>query len=385
MDNFSFYNPVEIVLGRGSIAQLRRLVPPDSKVMLVYGGGSINANGVYQQVLEALADYEVVEFSGIEPNPRFETCMMAVKLARAEGAEFLLAVGGGSVLDATKFIAAAVVYEGDEAWDIVTSRGGVVAGALPLGCVLTLPATGSEANKIAVISREATQEKLAFLHPSIFPRFSILDPETTYSLPDRQIRNGIVDVFCHIMEQYMTYPAAAPLQDRQAEALAATVVELAPKLLAEKLDYESRAAFMWCAAQALNGLIGCGVPQDWSSHMIGHELTAFYGLDHAQSLAIVMPNVWRHEKDVKSAKLAQLAERVWRVAEGDESAKADAAVDMTVAFFRSVGMPTSLGEYDIPGEAADKIADRFASRDKVVGEHLKIGADEVREILNACM
>ena len=293
MENFVYHNPVKIVFGKGSIAQLGSLVPATARVLITYGGGSIKRNGVYDQVCRALGSHRVCEFSGIEPNPRYETCMRAVTLARAEKTDFLLAVGGGSVLDGTKFIAAAIPYASGDPWKIV-SQGRPTAVATPLGCVLTLPATGSEMNGFAVISRDSTQEKLAFASPYIYPQFSIMDPETTYSLPPRQVANGIVDAFVHVAEQYLTSGPPAPLQDRQAEAILATLIEQAPKVLSQPQDYDTRANLMWCATQALNGLIGCGMTQDWSTHMIGHELTALYGIDHAQSLAIVLPAVWRN-------------------------------------------------------------------------------------------
>jgi NADP-dependent alcohol dehydrogenase len=258
----------------------------------------------------------------------------------------------------------------------------VVKSSIPIGTILTLPATGSEMNGFSVISRDSTQEKMAFFSPTAYPRFSILDPEVTNSLPKKQLRNGIVDTFVHVMEQYATYNVGSPLQDRQAEAIVQTLIELAGRVLADEPDYETRASFMWCTTMALNGLINCGVVQDWSTHMIGHELTAFFGIDHAESLAIILPAVWQHQKENKKAKLAQLAERVWGVREGDIDGKADAAIEKTIEFFHSVNMPTRLGDYGITGEQARKVANRFAARDKVVGEHKNITAQQVWEILN---
>ena len=306
MLNFTYYNPVQSVFGRGSIAELPKVMPACEKVLLTYGGGSIKRNGVYEQVHAALKGRRLLEFGGIEPNPRYETCMKAVELARAEGVDFLLAVGGGSTIDGTKFIAAAVPYKAKDPWDMLTNWARVPANPLPLGCVLTLPATGSEMNGGAVVSRESTNEKLFFHSPHVFPRFSILDPETTYSLPARQTANGVVDAFVHTTEQYLTYPADAPLQDRQAEAILLTLVEEGPKALADPQNYAVRANLMWCATQALNGLIGCGVPQDWTTHMIGHELTALYGIDHAQSLAIVLPGVLQHQQGPQAGEAAPI-------------------------------------------------------------------------------
>jgi len=385
MNNFTFYNPVRIVFGKGAIARLGELVPSRDKVMLIYGGGSIKKNGVYAQVKEALADREVVEFGGIESNPKLETCMNAVALAAQEGAEFLLAVGGGSVLDATKFIAAACSYVRDDPWEIVVTRGAVIRSAMPLGTVLTLPATGSEMNCISVISRESTDEKLAFKNPAVFPKFSVLDPEVTYSLPKKQLRNGVVDAFCHVMEQYITYDLATPLQDRQSEAIASTLVEWAERILSGQKDYDARANLMWCAAQALNGLTACGMVEDWATHMIGHELTAFFGLAHAESLAVVMPGVWRFEKESKKMKLAQLAERVWGVGEGSVDEKAEAGIKKTVAFFESVEMPTRLSDYGIGAEGIKRVVDRFSKRGTVLGENQDIDAERVGRILGLCM
>lgn len=381
MLNFTYHNPVKVVFGKGAIAELPKLIPAEAKVLMTYGGGSIKQNGVYEQVIHAMQGRPMLERGGIEPNPRYETCMKAVELAKAEGVDFLLAVGGGSVVDGTKFIAAAVPYRGGDPWDMLLDWGRVPANPLPLGCVLTLPATGSEMNGGAVISRESTGEKLFFVTPQTFPRFSILDPETTYSLPPRQVANGIVDAWVHTTEQYLTYPAEAPLQDRQAEAILLTLIEEGPKALADPQNYAVRANLMWCATQALNGLIGCGVPQDWATHMIGHELTALYGIDHAQSLALVLPGVLRAEKPRKRAKLLQYGRRVWGLPEGDEDACIDRAIDRTEQFFRALGVGTRLADYRIPQEAAGLVAARLAKRGMKLGEHQDLGEKEVKEIL----
>ena len=378
MDNFVYKNTTEILFGRGMIKELRARVPQKGTVLMVYGGGSIRKNGVYGQVKRALKNCRVIEFGGIEPNPLYETCLKAVELVKRKKVKFLLAVGGGSVLDATKLIAAAAVYDGADAWEILKTHGGVVKGALPLGAVLTLPATGSESNGNSVISREATSEKLHFSSEHVFPVFSVLDPETTFSLPKKQVRNGVVDAFVHVMEQYMTYPAAAPLQDRFAEGILQTLVEVGPVTLAKKTDYDSRSAFMWSATLALNNLISCGVPQDWTTHMIGHELTAFYGLDHAETLAIVLPGVWAQQLKNKKAKLTQYGRRVWGVN------KASEAIAATETFFHSIGMPTKFSDYGIDaGEAAAKVSARFAERGEVHGEHGDIKPTGVAKILRS--
>ena len=297
MNNFEFCNPVKVVFGKGSIARLSALIPEGSKVLVVYGGGSIKKNGIYEQVTAALKDFHTYEFGGIEANPRYETCMKAVELVKGENIDFLLAVGGGSVIDATKFIASATFFEGDP-WDIL-SKGGVIKKALPLGVVLTLAATGSEMNERAVISRESVHEKLNFMSPLVFPKFAILDPQVTYSLPERQVANGVVDSFIHVVEQYLTYPVNAKVQDYFAEGLMKTIVEEGRKVLQNPNDYDIRANLMWAATNALNCWIGQGVPQDWSSHRMGYALTAQFGLDHAQTLAVILPGVMTYMRKEK--------------------------------------------------------------------------------------
>lgn len=380
MNNFVFQNPTSILFGKGMIRELRRRVPRDVPVMLLYGGGSIRKNGVYEQVKQALGDIVPVELGGIEPNPLYETCMKAVEQARAHRVGFLLSVGGGSVLDATKFIAAAVPWndgEDGDPWRILSDNAPVRA-ALPIGAVLTLPATGSESNGNSVISRRSTQEKLAFGSPLVYPVFSVLDPETTFSLPRRQVRNGVVDAFVHVMEQYATYPAAAPLQDRFCESVVQTLVEVGPVTVERPTDYEPRAAFMWAATMALNGLIGAGVPQDWTTHMIGHELTAFYGVDHAESLAVVMPGLWHHRLQQKREKLESLGQRVFGVA------GAAAAVGATERFFLSLGMPVRLSDYKIDAEdAAKRVSERLRARGAMLGEHRDVSPDDVAAILRS--
>ena len=380
MQNFTFQNPVKIVFGKGTIPQLTDLVPEDAVVMVTYGGGSIRRNGVYDQVMAALAGRQIVTFAGIEPNPRYETLMQGVELGRRSDAGFLLAVGGGSVIDGTKFIAAAMPYQGEDPWQIVAKHIRL-PGAVPFGVVLTLPATGSEMNSGAVISRAATREKLGFGGPHLFPRFSILDPETTFSLPDRQTANGIVDAFVHVAEQYLTYDVYAPLQARQAEAILCTLVEQAPRVKANPQDYDARAAIMWGATQALNGLISCGVPEDWATHAIGHELTALFGLDHAQTLAVVLPALLRHERDRKCGRLAQYGRRVWDIAGPGDEPVANEAITRTEEFFRSVGVGTRLADYGISFADCAPIVERFRQRRAKLGEHEAIKAPEVGEIL----
>ncbi len=384
MNNFTYCNPVQIIFGKGSISELSDLISPDEKVMITYGGGSIKRNGVYDQVMDALKNHVVVEYGGIEPNPRFETLMQAVEKARREEIDFLLAVGGGSVVDGTKFIAAAIPFEPGNEWHILSKRA-EIEDAIPFGCVLTLPATGSEMNPTAVISREETAEKLVFSSPLVYPQFSILDPEATYTLPERQTVNGIVDTFVHITEQYLTFPTGAALQDRQAEGLILALLDEGPKALQSPRNYTVRANLMWISTQALNGLIGCGVPGDWATHMIGHELTALYGIDHARTLAVVLPALLRHQKDRKADKLTQYAERVWNIREGSRDERIEAGIAKTENCFHSLGVPTRLSDYSIGAEAADAVAERIRKRGASFGEHGDIGPKEIAEILKLAM
>jgi NADP-dependent alcohol dehydrogenase len=382
MKNFEFYNPTRIIFGEGTIARLRDQIPQEAKVLLCYGGGSIKYNGVYDQVKTALGSLTMIEFGGIEANPDYDTLMKAIVLGREKGVDFILAVGGGSVIDGAKLIAAGIPFTAGEVWDIVTQDVKIKLGeALPLGTVLTLPATGTEMNGNSVISRRATEEKLPWVSEAAFPVFSILDPTTTYTLPAKQVRNGIVDAYVHVMEQYATYPVNAKIQDRQAEGILLTLQEIGEKALETPPDYDTRANFMWAATNALNKLICQGVPEDWATHDIGHELTAFYGLDHAETLAVVMPHLLWHQRQKKADKLVQYAQRVWGLTgEGDPLIRE--AIDNMINFFNRIGMPTKLTDYQIdPDQAAERIRARFESRGGVFGEHKVITPDVVAEIL----
>lgn len=380
MYNFEYKNPVKIVFGKGTIPQVANEVPKGAKILMTYGGGSIKRTGVYDQVKNALKDWQLIEFGGIEPNPHYETCMKAVEVVKNENIDFLLSVGGGSVLDATKFIAAAARYEGDDPWDIL-AKGAEVKAALPLADVLTLPATGSEMNGNSVITKAATQEKKAFGSPLVMPQFSILDPECVFTLPDRQVANGVVDAFVHVMEQYLTFNVNAPLQDRLAEGILLTLVEEGPKVLANRKDYEAAANFMWSATMALNGVIAVGVPQDWATHMIGHELTAFHGIDHGRTLAIVLPGMMNLKRDNKKEKILQFGERIWGITKGTADERVDAAIAKTIEFFESLGVPTTLPEYDVPASTIDKISLRFRESGMKFGEKGDIDYKEVEDIL----
>lgn len=385
MNNFEFYCPTKVLFGKGTIAELPRLIDKSQKVLMIYGGGSIKRNGVYEQVKQALEGYQLYEFGGIEPNPKYETCMKAVELIKQENIDFLLAVGGGSTLDGTKFIAAAAKYEGDDAYEAILVREEAVKDALPLADIITLPATGSEMNNGAVISRISTSEKLPFHSNLVFPKFSIIDPQVTFSLPVRQTINGIVDTFVHVMEQYCTYDVNTPLQDDWALGILRTLINEAPKVLAEPNDYDARANIFWCATCGLNYWISLGAVQDWATHMIGHELTAFYGIDHGQSLAIVLPRLLKNQKVSKSKKLAKLAREVFGVQETVDLKAADKATDNIEEFFNSIGMKTKLADYEIDAmDAAEKIKNRFAQRNVAFGEKCNITSETAFEIIKNC-
>ncbi|ELY6210969.1 alcohol dehydrogenase [Cronobacter dublinensis] len=385
MNNFNLHNPTHIAFGKGAISELRSLIPADSRVLITYGGGSVKKTGVLDQVYSALNGLDVLEFGGIEPNPSYETLMNAVELVRKEKVTFLLAVGGGSVLDGTKFIAAAAHYTAaSDPWHILETRGSDITDAIPMGSVLTLPATGSESNKGAVVSRRATGDKQAFHSPFVQPRFAILDPVYTYTLPPRQVANGVVDAFVHTVEQYVTYPVNAKIQDRFAEGILLTLIEEGPKALEEPENYDVRANLMWAATQALNGLIGAGVPQDWATHMLGHELTAMHGLDHAQTLAVVLPALWNEKRNEKRAKLLQYAGRVWNITEGSDDERIDAAIAATRRFFETMGAPTLLSDYGLDGSSIPALLAKLEEHGlTALGEHQDITLDVSRRIYEA--
>ncbi|GAA0424419.1 alcohol dehydrogenase [Cocleimonas flava] len=381
MLNFSFQNTTQIHFGEGQIKVLSDAIPKTSKVLVTYGGGSIKGNGVYDQVAAALSEHTWFEFSGIEPNPKYDILMKAQDLIKEHDIDFLLAVGGGSVIDGTKFIAAAALFEGDDPWDFV-AKGAAVTKALPLACVLTLPATGSESNSGSVVTRDGN--KLPFMSPFVQPQFAVLDPSVTLSLSDRQISNGVVDAFVHTMEQYLTYSVNGKVQDRFAEGLLQTLIEEGPKaLVAEtKNDLEVRGNIMWAATMALNGLIGAGVPQDWSTHMIGHELTGAYGIDHARTLSIVLPAVMKVCTEAKREKLLQYADRVWNLTEGDEDSRVSRAIELTEEFFKTMQVPTRLSDVDLGEADIDGLIEKLTQHGMVkLGEHGDITPEVSRKIL----
>ena len=381
MENFTYFNPTRIHFGRGQIAAIDKELPAGARVLLLAGGGSIRSNGVHDQVRRALGGRPLFEFFGVEANPDYDTLMKAVAVARAEKVDWILAVGGGSVLDGAKFVAAAVPYPGDP-WEILVTRGSKLQSALPIGAVLTLPGTGSEANGASVISRRSIREKLAFIHPLAFPRFSVLDPETTFTLPERQISNGVADAFTHVIEQYLTYHANAAIQDRFAESVMRVLIDEGPRSVRNPSDYGNRANVVWAATWALNGAIGAGVPQDWASHMIGHELTALHGIDHARTLAVVLPSLLNVQRAGKGAKLLQYGERVWGIREGTESARIDAAIERTRGFYESLGLRTRLSDYGVAVETAAEVARRLRARGLLgIGERGDITPEVVERIL----
>jgi NADP-dependent alcohol dehydrogenase len=393
MKNFSYRNPTHIEFGKGSISTLTDHLPGESRVLLLYGGGSIKKNGVYDQVISSLNSLWVdfIEMPGIEPNPEYKTCLQAVNLIIDHNLDFILPVGGGSVLDAAKFIAAAAWARRNkvklsEPWDLITGKT-EIKGALPIGAILTLPATGSEMNGNSVISRREKGQKMGFGSPHVYPQFSILDPETTFTLPLKQTANGIVDTFVHTTEQYLTQDVNSLIQDRWAEGILKTLIQIGPLALKQPHAYEYRETLMWASTMALNGIIGVGTVQDWATHAIGHELTAMYGIDHGRTLAIVLPGLLNHQKQAKKEKLLLFARNVWGLYQGDENVLMDEAIARMVLFFENMGVHTRLQDYHIPpsapaiDECPNIIAEIFRKRGWKLGENQAIGPKEVEEIL----
>lgn len=382
MLNFEFSNPTKILFGKGRIANIAKEIPPEAKVLITYGGGSVKRNGVLDEVKTALEGYTYYEFGGIEPNPTYETLIKAVEMVRAEQIDYLLAVGGGSVIDGTKFIAVGAGYTQGDPWEIVLRRGVGIDEALPIGVVLTLPATGSESNHRAVVTRKSMNAKISFATTAIFPRFAVLDPTKTFSLPMTQISNGVVDSYMHVLEQYLTYPLEAPVQDRFAEGLLLTLMELGPQALTEPENYDLRASLMWCSTLALNGLISAGVVQDWATHMVGHELTALYGLDHAASLAAVFAGMLQERRNDKHDKLLQYAERIWGLKEGSDDEIIDAAIEKTRQFFETMQLGTHLSNYGLSADNIPEIIESLEKHNMVkLGERRDMTPDRVRRAL----
>lgn len=377
MNNFVFQNPTKLIFGKGQIARLATELPKDKRILVTFGGGSVKTNGVYDQVKAALEGFDHLEFWGIEPNPKVETLRKAVELCKSEGVEFILAVGGGSTLDGTKLIAAASVIE-EDAWELVLNPK-LYGGTLPFASVMTLPATGSEMNRGAVISNLATGEKYSFYNT--YPVFSILDPEATYSLPPFQVACGLADTFVHVMEQYLTETGISPLMDRWAEGIVQTVVEVAPKVRANQHDYDAMATFMLSATMGLNGFVSMGVPQDWATHMIGHEITALTGTTHGQTLVIVLPAVMNVMREQKGDKIVQFGERVWGITEGSKDERIDKTIAAVEEFFRSLGLAVRLSEIGADENTVEEIVRRFKERGTLLGENSNIDYKLVDEIL----
>ncbi len=377
MNNFVFQNPTKLIFGKGQIARLAEVLPRDKKILVTFGGGSVKHNGVYDQVKAALEGFDYLEFWGIEPNPKVETLRKAVEICKKEGVGFLLAVGGGSTLDGTKLISAAAVVEAD-AWELVLNPK-LYAGTLPFASVMTLPATGSEMNRGAVISCIATGEKYSFYNT--YPTFSILDPEATFSLPKFQVACGLADTFVHVMEQYLTVAGCSPLMDRWAEGVVQTIVEVAPKALADSKEYDAMATFMLSATMGLNGFVAMGVPQDWATHMIGHEITALCGTTHGQTLVMVLPGVMNVLREQKGDKIVQFGERVWGVKDGSKDERIDRTIAATEEFFRSLGLATRLSELSIGEDVVEEIVNRFKERGTLLGENNNIDYAVVEKIL----
>lgn len=380
MNNFEYCNPTRLVFGKGQIEKLAKLVPLHSRVMITFGGGSVKRNGVYEAVKMALHEHKCIEFWGIEPNPSVETLRKAVELGKERQVDFLLAVGGGSVLDGTKLIAAALAQPDLDPWDLVLQ--GRSTTSIPFACVMTLPATGSEMNCGAVISCQKTNEKRSFY--SNYPVFSILDPQVTFSLPPHQIACGLTDIFVHVLEQYLTTPGQSRPMDRWAEGLLLTILEIAPKIWNNPHDYNLMSDYMLSATLALNDMIRMGVTQDWSTHMIGHELTALCGIAHGASLALVMPGTMRVLRDQKWGKLLQYAERIWGLTDGDDEDIIDRAIAETEAFFQSLGLATRLSDAGISDQVIDIIARRFDEAGVAYGEAKNVNGEMARKILMNC-
>jgi len=355
MFDFNFYNPTKIIFGKDHLEELNNLIPEESKILITYGGGSVVKFGTLSKVKAALGNHNIVEFGGIEPNPQFDTLMKAVDIVKKENIDFILAVGGGSVIDGTKFIALAANYEGEKPEELLydDTKIASINTAVPFGTVLTLPATGSEMNSGAVISHN--HGKFAIGSPLVYPQFSILDPTLTFTLPATQVANGIVDTFIHVTEQYVTYPVEARFQDRTAEGILLTLIEIGRKTIDNPTDYDARANLVWCATMGLNGLIGAGVPQDWCTHMLGHELTAMFGIDHGKTLAILQPSIWTVLKEQKREKLLQYAERVWNITMGNDDSKIDEAINKTREFFESLGIKTHLSDYGVTEDQIEAV------------------------------
>lgn len=384
MLNFTFQNPTKVIFGKDTLGLISGEIPQTARVMVTYGSTSAQKYGVLDEVKTVLQGYELVEFGGIEPNPEYETLLRGIAFAREKRIDFFLAIGGGSVIDGTKFMAAAVPFQG-EPFLLLENAGSAITESLPVGAVATLPASGSEMNSRAIITRKSTLFKRGIMNPFLFPRFAVLDPTKTYPLPARQVGNGVVDTFVHVLEQYMTYPVAGHVQDRLAEGLLYVLIEDGPRALCDPENYDVRANLMWAATLGLNGLIGAGVPQDWSSHRLGYELTVLYGLDHAQTLAALVPVMLKVRTRGKRQKLLQYAERIWGITSGNESSRLNEAIGRTRTFFEKMGLPTHLSGYGITNIDIEQVMELLRAHGMVnMGENGDVTLDMMRDILRLC-
>lgn len=384
MRNFEFQNPVKVLFGKEQIEKLKFLIPPNKNILMTYGVNSIKAHGVYERVIENLPCVKnLFEFGGINANPEYSVLLQAIALCKQKEIDFVLAIGGGSVIDGTKFICAGVNYPLTDKWQILKGQSMKISKPIRFGTILTIPASGSEVNEYAVISRKDTGEKLAFCNEKLFPEFSILEPELTYSLSNNQLINGIVDPFIHVAEQYLTTSINTPLQDGYSETIMRTLINLAPTIISGENNYNARANWMWCASNALNNYIGLGVDQDWSTHAIGHELTALYGLDHAQTLAIIAPQLWRYKKENKYKKLAQFAKNVWNVEARNPDLAIDLAICKTEMFFNNIGMKTKFSDYKVQVDALTVARNVIKnSMNGAIGECNDISFNDIVNIIN---
>lgn len=375
---YDYSNPTTIHFGKGQIEAITKHLSKDNKILVVYGGGSIKKNGVYDQVSSVLKGYDWLEFSGVEPNPTYETMNKAAEVVRENGIDFVLAVGGGSVIDGCKYLIAASQYDGD-GWDFLDGSA-QVEKALPLGAILTLPATGSESNSAAVLSRKETNEKRFFHSSFSYPKFAVLDPSVMSTLSDKQLANGLVDAFVHTCEQYLTKPNTSLLHDGYAQTILKGLVSLAA-------DWDDRKELIWqenlmlLANQALNGFIGSGVANDWATHMIGHELTAFYGIDHARSLAVVQPQLIRVMIKDKEEKLAQMGREVFGIENDNE-----AVIKAIEELYEAVGISTNLNDYEIDDKVIENVTSALEAHGmSALGENENITLEKSAKILEMSM
>ncbi|WP_138418826.1 iron-containing alcohol dehydrogenase [Aquibacillus sediminis] len=388
MNNFTYHNPTKLIFGKAQTEQLTAEVPKyGKKVLMVYGGGSIKRNGLYDLVKEKLAeiDAEVFELPGVEPNPRVSTARKGIDICKKEGIDFLLAVGGGSTIDCTKAIAVGAKTDTD-IWDIVTKKA-VAEDALPFGTVLTLAATGSEMNAGSVITNWETNEKHGWGSPYAYPKFSILDPVNTFSVPRNQTVYGIVDMMSHALEHYFHHETNTLLQDRMVEGLLQTVIETAPKLLEDLESYEHRATILYNGTMALNGMVNMGYQGDWATHNLEHAVSAVHDIPHGGGLAILFPHWMKHTLDANVGRFKQLAERVFEVeAEGKSDREvALEGIEKLREFWNSIGAPSRLADYEITEDSVEEMADKTVIARPEFGNFQKLTKQDSIAIFRAAL